>query len=268
MRSFKALLILLSLSFNASAYAELASGKIGKDFKTSFDYLFKGSLLQFKQPQNLYYLGAAAPALWYSFDQDERLSDLARSKELPKHIDIVGDFGVFLNFPVAQAGLYYWARSKEKTHTMQFVMETFATTYLSLLESAFLSFIPIHERPDQNNLSYWETGFRGSSSFPSGHMIPYAAITFKTFQFYGARWAMLPMLLTVWSSQQRVLDGKHYVSDVVGGFFLTAMASEGVRAAAGYSKNHPTYKWLFERNFQVGVTRYEGAIGPRVSIDF
>ena len=76
------------------------------------------------------------------------------------------------------------------------------------------------------------------------------------------------MVFTIWASQQRVMDGKHYLSDVVGGFFLAAMASEGVRAAAGYSKNHPTYKWLFERNFQVGVTRHEEAVGPMVSLEF
>jgi undecaprenyl-diphosphatase len=250
------------------AFSATASGKAWKDFKTSFSYLFQGSYLQFKQKQNLYYLGAAAPALWYSFDQDDRISALSRRKDIPKHIDFVGDMGVFFNLPIAPAAVYLWARSNENTHAMQFVLETFATTYLSLIESNLISFIPIHDRPDTSGLSHWETSFRADSSFPSGHIISYAAITLKTFQFYGPYWAIAPMVVTVWASQQRVMDGKHYLSDVVGGFFLTALASEGVRAAAGYSKNHPTYKWLFERNFQVGVTRHEEAVGPIVSLEF
>lgn len=263
------LLLFFSLIFWSSAsVAQIANGKILEDLKTSFSYLAHGSYLQFTQKQNLYYLGAAAPSLWYSFDQDDRISALARRKRMPRHVDITGDLGVFLSFPVAPAGIYLWARSKENTHAMQFVLETLATTYLSLAESGILSFIDIHERPDTSNLSKWETNFRGDSSFPSGHMIPYAALTFKTFQFYGPYWAIAPMVLTVWASQQRLIDGKHYLSDVVGSFFLTAMASEGVRAAAGYSKNHPIYKWLFERNFQVGVLRHEQAIGPMVSLEF
>lgn len=264
----KALLIGLLLLCSFPGNAKFASGEILEDVKTSFGYLARGSYLQFTQKQNLYYLGAAAPSLWYSFDQDDRISALARSKKMPKHIDITGDMGVFFNLPVAPAGLYLWARSQENTHAMQFVLETLATTYLSLAESGILSFIDIHERPDSSGLSKWETNFRGNSSFPSGHMIPYAAITFKTFQFYGPYWAIAPMVLTVWASQQRLMKGRHYLSDVVGSFFLTAMASEGVRAAAGYSKNHPVYKWLFERNFQVGVVRHEQGIGPMVSLEF
>lgn len=270
-RTFLALgmiLISLTCSYAAASGPKIATGEFKKDVAQTFSYLLHGSYLQFTQPSNLLYAGAAAPALWYSFDQDKRLSNLARSKKMPKHVEITGELGVFFNMPIAPTAVYLWARHKENTHVMQFMMETLATTWLALAESGLLSFIQIHERPVTTESDFWEKAFRGDSSFPSGHMIPYAALTFKTFQFYGPWWTIPPLVLTVWASQQRVMDGKHYVSDVVGSFFLTAFASEGVRAAAKYQGNHRLYKWLFERDFNLGLLRHEGAVGPMVSIGF
>lgn len=262
------LFVLLFVCGNLNANEKLATGDYKKDFFQTFSYLAHGSYLQFQQPQNILYAGAAVPALWFSFQEDDRLSNLARSKKMPKHIQVTGELGVFFNMPLVPAGVYFWARHKENTHVMQFMMETLATSWLALAESGLLSFIQIHERPDLRETDFWEEAFRGNSSFPSGHMIPYAALTFKTLQFYGPAWTVAPLVLTVWASQQRVMDGKHYVSDVVGSFFLAAFASEGVRAAAGYDNNHPTYKWLFEREFNLGIIRRDNAIGPLISLKF
>lgn len=266
---FCSILLLTFISTGHVAASEnIASGDYKKDFFQTFSYFARGSYLQFQQPQNILYAGAAVPALWFSFEEDDRLSNLARSKKMPKHIEITGELGVLLNTPLIPAGVYFWARHKKNTHAMQFMMETLATSWLALAESGLLSFIQIHERPETSETDFWEEAFRGNSSFPSGHMIPYAALTFKTFQFYGAAWTVAPLVLTVWASQQRVMDGKHYVSDVVGSFFLAAFASEGVRAAAGYDSNHPTYKWLFEREFNLGIIRKDNAVGPLISLRF
>jgi hypothetical protein len=72
----------------------------------------------------------------------------------------------------------------------------------------------------------------------------------------------------VMTSIQRVRDGKHYLSDVVGGFFLSAFASEGVRKAGNFEGNPPAYKFLFERNVAVGIIEHEGTIGPRLTFDW
>lgn len=234
----------------------------------SMGYLARASALQFTQVNNLGYAAMATPALWYSFAEDDRLIQNARAKKMPKHIELTGDLGVVLNFPVIPAGFYLYSRASGKTHHGQFAMEYFATLYLTLIESAVLSYVDIHERPNQKGLSKWETDFRGKSSFPSGHIVPYSTLFFKTFQFYGPLWSIPPLILTVWSSQQRVREGRHYVSDVVGAFFLTAFASEGVRAAANYEGNHWLYRQWMERKIDVGVTVHEGAIGPRLSYHF
>lgn len=234
----------------------------------SFSYLIKASYVQFTQPANLVYAGMAAPALWYSFEHDKRLTALASTKKIPKYVQLVGDFGVVFNFPVVPLATYCYGRYRESSKVTQFAMEYFATLYLSLAESGLFSFIPIHERPSTQNISFWEEAFRGDSSFPSGHVVPYASLFFKTFQFYGPYWAMIPAALFYFSALERVRNRKHYVSDVVGAFFLTAAASEGVRAVAGYDNNHPVYKWIFERQARVGLLKYRNAIGPMIAWRF
>jgi membrane-associated phospholipid phosphatase len=263
-----ALFLALLLSQQVHSSPMVASGEWGADMGRTFKLMGHGAREQFVTPSNLFYLGLAAPALWYSFDQDDRLSTLARSKEMKKSVDIVGELGVFFAFPLAQAGVYEGARRAENHHLMQFAMEYTATMYLALIESAALSLISIHERPVDAGSDFWETAFRGKSSFPSGHMIPYAAMYFKTLQFFGPWWSIPPLVLTTMASLQRVQDGKHYLSDVVGSFFLTAFASEGVRQAAGHSSNHPFYQWAFERQFSVGLIQHQGVSGPLVAWRF
>lgn len=260
------LLILLPILFAVSSARgeRVATGDPYQDLKTTFYYLYDGSLKQFQQKNNLYYAAAAAPALWYSFEEDDRISELLRRKKLRGHVNFVGDLGVALNFPFVPIGLYYLARAKKSQHNMQFMMEYISTLGIALIESGVLSFVQIHRRPSEQDLSFWEDSFRGESSFPSGHIIPYAALTFKTLQFYGPWWSLGPLLLTVWSSQQRIQDGKHYLSDVVGSFFLAAFASEGVRASAGYGQNHPWYRWLYESEARLGLIRKGRAFGPNL----
>lgn len=234
----------------------------------SVGYLARGAALQFTQVNNLGYAAAATPALWYSFEEDDRHIKNEMEKKIPKHLEITSDLGVAFNFPVIPIGFYVYSRVSKQTRYGQFAMEYFATLYLTLLESAALSYVDVHERPNQEGLSKWETDFRGKSSFPSGHIVPYSTLFFKTFQFFGPWWSLPPLVLTVWSSQQRVRDGRHYLSDVVGSFFLTAFASEGVRAAAHYEGNHWLYRKWMERKIEVGVTTYDGAIGPRFTYSF
>lgn len=242
--------------------------KLKSDFKQTVSYLLKGSLLQFTQKSNLYYGAGAGVSLWYSFEHDDRLLANAMQKGLPFHVNFTGDAGIALNFPILSAGFYYYGRKSKDNHLIQFTMEYTATMYLTLVETGLLSYVDVHDRPNSYHLSFWEKEFRGDSSFPSGHIVPYAALFFKTLQFYGPYYAAVPLVLTIWSSMQRVREGRHYISDVVGAFFLTAFASEGVRAAAKYKKNHAFYKFIFEHNVRLTVLRYKSAVGPKLVYEF
>lgn len=260
-------LVSLLFSKNISA-AELSGEKAWGGLTSSLTYFYQGSYLQFTEKNNLYYAAAAVPSLWYSFEEDKRITNNARTKSIPKYMQISSDLAPALSFPLIPMAFFAYGVKKDDDRAMQFAKESFATMYLALLESAALSTIHIHERPDSGKLSKWETNFRGKSSFPSGHVVPYATFALKTFQFYGPYYAIVPSALFLATSVQRVRDGKHYLSDVVGGFFLTAFASEGVRKAANYSGNNVVYKAVFEHNFRIGYAAYEGAIGPRLTFDW
>lgn len=255
--------------FSFILFLTLASNVCGQSYsyledgKKTLSLMKDGALLQFQTKTNLYALPLVAGTLWYSFEEDKRITTHERSKKISKPVQLAGDFAVVANFPLIPIGAYAFGRKYQDEKLVQFSMEYFATLYLSLLESAAMSLIPIHERPDQTNLSPWETNFRGKSSFPSGHVIPYSALMFKTFQFYGPAYAVVPGILTVLASKQRVQDGKHYLSDVVGGIWLSYFASEGVRAANKYSGNSAIYKEYFEGQLEVGILEYRGVIGPK-----
>lgn len=226
--------------------------------------IWAGGFEQFREPNNLYYLGVGGAVTWWGFEEDDRLSAYYRSKSLPKFFDNVGDAGVFFNFPFAMAGVWYLGKNQGNTRLQQFMIEYGATVYLVLLESLALSFVDIHKRPSTAKLSNWETDFRGDSSWPSGHMAPYSALFFKTLQFYGPWYSLIPLAFTYMSAYQRMQDAKHWPSDMLGTFFLSAFASEGVRKAAGFKDNHPFYKWVFEHDAQLTVVSHRGAIGPRI----
>lgn len=244
------------------------TGDAWTDTKTTFTWLLKASYMQFTVKNNLYYGIAGAGASWYAFEEDDRIAALTQSKEIKNIVDHIGDAGVVLNFPLLHAGLWYYGKKSGNTHMMQFMMEYASAMYLTLAETGILSYIQIHKRPSGDNVSFWETEFRGDSSWPSGHIVPYSALFFKTLQFYGPAWSTIPLVFTVLSGLQRMQDGKHYLSDIVGAFFLSALASEGVRKVAGYNGNHPFYKRWLEHDVKVGMLRYKRAWGPVVSFNF
>lgn len=267
--------ILFLLVFSFSVFAEEPAAKPNgptgdgwTDIKTTFSWLFKASYIQFTEPNNIYYGLVGGAVSWYAFEEDERVAALTMSKEIHNIVDHVGDAGVVFNFPLLHAGMWYYGKKTGNTHVMQFMMEYAAAMYLTLAETGLLSYIQIHKRPSPQNISFWEKEFRGDSSWPSGHIVPYSALFFKTLQFYGPAWSTIPLALTVLSGLQRMQDGKHYLSDIVGAFFLSAIASEGVRKTAGYTGNSSFYKRWMEHDVKVGMLRYKKAWGPLVSFSF
>ncbi len=273
----KILILISSLLWGSISYAQdpapeaasQSNTEFWNDAKESFSLLFKGSYTQFTTVNNLYHAAWGVPAVWYAFEHDDRIKNhYGNGADIPNLVDLVGDAGVAFNFPILHGAFYYWGKKTGNNHHVQFAKEYFASMYLALLESGILSHVSIHDRPETENQSFWETEFRGKSSWPSGHVIPYMTLFFKTMQFYGPKWAAIPLVLSVMSSMQRVKDNKHWLSDVTASFLLSAWASEGVRKAAGYDHNHPFYKWVFEHDASLGMMRFDGALAPRISWNF
>jgi membrane-associated phospholipid phosphatase len=265
---FKSFFIFILLVSSLYAQEENETQQLLPAMKTTGTYMLKASYLQFTTPGGLGLLGAGAASTIWVYQHDKDWSPKIRSKELPKVIDVIGDGGVFFNFPFAMIGGWYWGRRQNNSKFQYFVMEYAATVYLTLAESGLLSFISIKRRPSEEGLSTWETGFRGDSSWPSGHVVPYSALFFKTLHYYGPWWSLAPLMLTAASGYQRMQDGKHWPSDIIGAFFLSGMSSEGVRIAAGKDLSHPFYKWAFEHQFHMSLLRHRNAWGPSISFSY
>lgn len=259
----KRLFVVFSLLFshNISA-AELSGVAYWEGLKSSLTYFYQGAGFQFTAQNNLYYAGAAVPIMWFSFEEDKRVTNHEMTKKIPKYMQLTSDLAPALSFPVIPLAFFSYGIKKDDSKAVEFAKETFATMYLALLESAALSLVDVHERPKKDKLSKWETNFRGDSSFPSGHVIPYAALAIKTWQFYGPYYAIFPATLFAVTSVQRVRDGKHYLSDITGAFFLTAFAAEGVREAGKSSADIASAP--NEESYSLGYVSHRGVVGPQI----
>ena len=234
-----------------------------------FDYLFKGSYLQFTQKNNLVYGAAFTPFLWYGFEHDDRIGNSLKKKEIPSVVKFIGqDLQIISGLPLIPLIFYQSGKANNNPHRMQFALEYASAMYLAFLETAALSFIHVHHRPSSDSLSRWETAFRGDSSWPSGHVVPFGVLAFKTLQFYGPWWSLIPATLALAGAYQRVQSEKHFTSDVIASFLLCAWASEGVRAAAGYRKNHPFYQRNFEGKLSMGLIYHRGVYGPKIAWNY
>lgn len=251
-----------------SEAADLSAKNYWSGLQSGFSYLYMGAFEQFREKNNLYVAAVAAPSMWYSFEEDKRISALARGKRVPKFMQISSDLAPALSFPLVPFVFYSVGLKRDDERALQFAKEYFGAMYLALAESAAFSLIDVHHRPETGKLSKWETNFRGDSSFPSGHVVPYAILALKAWQFYGPMHAIAPSALFIATSLQRIRDQKHYLSDVVGGLFLSIFASEGVRKAGNYQGNHVLYRSIFETDIKIGLSYYEGVIGPKVGLEW
>jgi membrane-associated phospholipid phosphatase len=243
---------LIILGFSAHAQEE-SRPSASADLVTSLKWIVQGSYKQFDK-NNLYTFGVAVPATWYAFNQDDYVFNSIQGKTVPNGIEWVSDASVFFATPVLQIGLYYIGRGNKDQRMMQFAMESFSATYLAFIETFLLSYVDVHARPNSEQLDEMEQ-LRGDSSFTSGHMIAYTVLFGKTLQFYGPYWSLIPLTAAVMTGYERVVAQKHYLSDVVGGFFLTLFANEGVRVAGQYKDTNPAFKFIFEHDVKVGYSR-------------
>jgi membrane-associated phospholipid phosphatase len=239
------------------------------DFLQSLRWAWEGSYMQFQGTQNLVFASFAVVATGYFIQNDDEISaKVSSSSSNSKILRLISDSSIFFNTPILAAFFYSYGRSQHDPKMIRFSQEYFSALALALVETAAISMIPVHQRPDQKDLSFWEKAFRGQSSFPSGHVIGYSVLGFKSFQFYGPYYAILPLTLAAATAYERVNGEKHYASDVIASGFISLLASEGVRYASHYRNNHPIYEWIFNHDFDVGYRRIDGVPGIAVSFNF
>jgi undecaprenyl-diphosphatase len=103
----RAVLVTLFFLFskNLSA-AELTTETYWEGLKSSVTLLYQGSYMQFTAKNNLYYAGAAIPALWYSFEEDKRITSNAMRKRIPKYMQISSDLAPVLSFPIIPIAVF------------------------------------------------------------------------------------------------------------------------------------------------------------------
>ena len=151
-----------------------------EDLIDSLEWAWKGSYKQFETTQNKIFFGLAIVASIYFIYNDERISqNIVKKNKNEKVLRAISDASIFFNTPIVPIAFYSWGRSHSDNKMIQFSKEYLAAQVLTLVESAAISLVPVHQRPDQKELSFWEKAFRGQSSFPSGHVVGYSVLAHK-----------------------------------------------------------------------------------------
>lgn len=247
--------------------SHLHSAEEWNDFKDSLQLIAHGSYRQFTSPTGLGLFTVGTASTLYTLSQDEKWSASAVDQG-PTTFEsrLSNDWSQLTNFPTIPLAFYFVAKKTGDQKMKQFAIETFSTMYLVMIEALGLSFIPIHDRPREQKLSAWETSFRSTSSFPSGHILGLAALSFKTLEYYGPWWSLIPSSALAIISLERVKSGKHYPSDVIGGLFLAAMASEGVSLANQKNPHSALGHW--QNDHQARLLIYPTAHCPSFLLAF
>lgn len=223
--------------------------ELWSDIGTTLNLAWRGSYEQFQSKTSYAYLGTGSVFLAHAIDRDDEIIAHYGRNEKNTPMEILDALGVIGGSPIWPAIFYIYGRNNADEKLLRFTMESVAAIFLAQMETVAFSFMDIHERPSKDSLSKWETSFRGDSSFPSGHVIPWYIMGLKTMQFYGPAMSSIPFIVGLGISYERIQSRKHYWSDIIGSMILSGMASEGVRKAAGHSKNHSFYKNHLENDF-------------------
>lgn len=189
----------------------------------------EGFWRQFTYSSSLTTLGLGAGAVWAADSLDQRGVDaLADNSFLTSDlVSFLGDeTSIMLGFTPLVT--YYLARWRKDEKLYRFSVETFASLSLAWAETIALSQIDYHVRPRDEGQdpasSFFDTALRGKSSWPSGHLIAPFTVTFKVWDYYGWKAAVVPAGLTVLAAGNRIADGSHYPSDIVAAGVLSLAA--------------------------------------------
>jgi len=142
-------------------------------------------------------------------------------------ISLIGD-EMALALALAPLVTYGFAHHLENEKLRDYSVETFSAMLLAWTETAVISQFGFHERPrdqagDEAD-NFFDTAFRGRSSFPSGHIIAATVLTLKTYDYYGWKPALVPAAIAGITAVNRVADGSHFPSDIASGMTLAIAA--------------------------------------------
>ena len=192
-----------------------------------------GFLSQFTHRDTLLWLGAAGGMTYLlSVDEMHQQEEIQRANVIGKSGQKIGDIaGLMLNIPIFQIGGYFWGRATDDEKLVQFTMDVLATHVISMLEVGAISQISFHKRPNVARGTEEEGSggvndlFRGSSSFPSGHIVGASVLMFKSWEYYGWKAGIPATIATVLIGWARVESGDHYLTDIFGAVALSGIAS-------------------------------------------
>jgi len=192
-----------------------------------------GFLNQFANRDTLLLLGAAGGVTYLlSVDEMHQQEEIQRANVIGRSGQKIGDIaGLMLNIPILQMGGYFWGRATDNEKLVQFTMDVLATHVISLLEVGAISQISFHQRPNVTRGTEEEGSggindlFRGTSSFPSGHIVGASVLMFKSWEYYGWRAGIPATIATALIGWARVESGDHYLTDILGAVGLSGIAS-------------------------------------------
>ena len=192
-----------------------------------------GFLNQFTNRNSLLLIGAAGGMTYMlSVDEMHQQEAIQRANVIGKSGQKIGDVaGLMLNIPIFQIGGYFLGRATDNEKLVQFTMDVLATHVISLLEVGAISQISFHKRPNVARGTADEVSwgvndlFRGTSSFPSGHIVGVSVLMFKSWEYYGWKAGIPATIATALMGWARVEAGEHYLTDILGTVALSGIAS-------------------------------------------
>ena len=111
--------LFLFISFSVLSKDRPTSGVLNakynlwEDSKHTLRLFGIGAYRQFTQKNNLYYLTAAAPSLYWAFEEDDRIRENMLNKKMKKPVEVFGTLGVVFNFPLIPVASWYYAKNKQ-----------------------------------------------------------------------------------------------------------------------------------------------------------
>ena len=211
-------------------------------FKDAVGEAAEGFWRQFTYESSLATLSAGAGTVWLADANDRSWSTSMSGNEFftSRVVNVLGDeTSIALGFTPFVT--YYLSRWMEDEKMYRFSVETFASLSLAWAETIALSQIDYHVRPRDEGQDpasgFFDTALRGKSSWPSGHLIAPFTITFKVLDHYGWKAAIIPAGLTALAAGNRIADGSHYPSDIIGAGVLSLASHIATKKISTRKKN-------------------------------
>ncbi len=258
---FKHLLVILSILF-VDLHTVVASESGARSKSISADALDvwhqskDGFFNQAPSTDNIFYWIGGSLMIFYSFAFDNKVSGKVRKRDYSdKYTKAISGSSIAFNFPIVPFAAYYVGKNNSDQKMVDFSKEYLASLAVVLIETNLISAIPIHTRPMPENATFWEKNFRYESSFPSGHVAGYSVLAMNLENHYGFKRAILPYVLALITSYERVVSSKHYLSDVTATWFLSLMATRSIYQVSKNIRQQKTTK------YDIGVMKNGDKLG-------